>query len=203
MQIENHREEVPLAYYSRLFREMDPEDALKRLKDIHWDGEKFQVTLLGRRYAVSHRDCGMEALDGGNPPPRMAQIFLLRYLLEGKDLPWLGQWKTFREMPWGEIYTTPFNGRALIRAAVAFGTRLDEFRAACGKMGAAAVGRGDAGYQFCFIGNYQMQVLVWEGDEEFEPNAQILFSDNFAEGFAAEDRAVVADLLVSSIRMSM
>ena len=203
MVIENHKEEKPFAHYQRLFRQMNPVDAQKRLKDVLWDGEAFQVTLLGRRYRISHPECLMEALDAGNLQLRLVQIFLMRYLLEGKDLPWLGQWKTFREMPWGETYTKAFTGRALIRAAVAFGPRLDAFRTACEKMGAAAVEHGDAGYRFSFIGDYQMQVLVWEGDEEFQPNAQILFSDNFAEGFPAEDRAVAADLLISAIRMSM
>jgi hypothetical protein len=29
-----------------------------------------------------------------------------------------------------------------------------------------------------------MQILVWEGDDEFPPNAQVIYSDNFADGFA-------------------
>ena len=203
MEMINHKEETPFAHYERLFRQMNPEDAVKGLKDVRWDGEALQVTLMGCRYRITHPECVMEALDGGNYQPRLVQIFLMRYLLEGKNLPRLGQWKTFREMPWGETYTKAFTGRALIRAAVAFGPRLDAFRAACEKMGATAIDHGDAGYQFSFIGDYQMQVLVWEGDEEFQPNAQILFSDNFAEGFPAEDRAVAADLLINAIRMNM
>ena len=54
-------------------------------------------------------------------------------------------------------------------------------------MGAEPVKHGDAGYRFHLIGDYQMQILIWQGDEEFPPNAQVLYSDNFAEGFAAED----------------
>ena len=48
-----------------------------------------------------------------------------------------------------------------------------------------------------------MRILVWEGDEEFPPNAQVLYSDNFAEGFAAEDRVVAGDLLISAIKSRM
>ena len=48
-----------------------------------------------------------------------------------------------------------------------------------------------------------MRILVWEGDEEFPPNAQVIYSDNFAQGFAAEDRVVSGDILISVIRSNM
>ena len=70
-------------------------------------------------------------------------------------------------------------------------------------MGAISVKHGDAGYQFDLIGGYKMQILVWEGDDEFPPNAQVLYSDNFADGFAAEDRVVAGDILISTIRANM
>jgi hypothetical protein len=91
----------------------------------------------------------------------------------------------------------------LTRAAFTFGTRLDAFRAAAEKMGATRVSHADAGYQFSLIGPYQMQILVWEGDEEFPPNAQVIYSDNFADGFAAEDRVVAGDILISTIKANM
>ena len=42
---------------------------------------------------------------------------LLRYLLESKQVAFGGEWKTFREMPWGEMYIKPYTGRVLTRAA--------------------------------------------------------------------------------------
>ena len=75
--------------------------------------------------------------------------------------------------------------------------------AAAEKMGAMPVRHGDAGYQFDLIGGYRMQILVWEGDDEFPPSAQVLYTDNFAEGFAAEDRVVAGDILISTIKANM
>ena len=161
------------------------------------------MNLLGREFAIAHPDYAIRALDDGKLPPLPVQTFLLRYLLESKDVAWAGQWKTFREMPWGEMYIKPYTGRVLTRAAFTFGTRLAAFRSAAEKMAAEAVNHGDAGYRFDLIGGYQMQILVWEGDDEFPPNAQILYSDNFAEGFAAEDRVVAGDILISTIKANM
>ena len=203
MQIENHKEEVPFSYYENLFRDLSPEAALQRLSSVKWDGKEFYVNLLGKTYGIAHPEYAIRSMDGSKVPPLPTQTFLLRYLLEAKEVSWQGLWKTFREMPWGELYIKPYTGRVLTRAAFTFGTRVQKFKEACEKMGAVPVKHGDAGYQFDLVGGYQMQILVWEGDEEFPPNAQILYSDNFAEGFAAEDRVVAGDILISTIKSFM
>ena len=202
MQIENHKEEVPFSYYEGLFGQLNPQEAVART-GAQWDVKEFYVNLLGRDYAIAHPVYALRALDGGKLPPLSVQTFLLRYLLESKAVGWNGEWKTFREMPWGEMYIKPYTGRVLTRAAFTCGTRVAAFRAACERLGAEAVKHGDAGYQFCLVGNYHMQILVWEGDEEFPPNAQVLYSENFAEGFAAEDRVVAGDILISVIKAAM
>ena len=202
MQIENHKEEVPFSHYEERFCSLDPAEAAART-GVRWDGKKFYVNLLGKDYAISHPVYSIRSLDGSPVPPLPTQTFLLRYLLESKNVPWLGQWKTFREMPWGEMYIKPYTGRVLTRAAFTLGTRLAAFNAAAEQPGAVKVSHGDAGWQFSLIGGYQMQILVWEGDDEFPPNAQVLYSDNFAEGFAAEDRVVAGDILISVIKSHM
>jgi len=45
---------------------------------------------------------------------------------------------------------------------------------------------------YCFI--------LWEGDEEFPPSAQILFSDNFALAFSPEDVAYVIDVVLDYMK---
>ena len=203
MIIENNKEEVPFSYYEEKFRGLDPQETLSRLPAVKWDGKEFYVNLIGREFAIAHPTYSIRAVDGGAVPPLSCQTFLLRYLLESKNVAWAGEWKTFREMPWGEMYITPYTGRVLTRAAFTFGTRVAAFKAACEKMGAIALPHGDAGYQFDLVGGYAMQILVWEGDEEFPPNAQVLYTDNFASGFAAEDRVVAGDILISTIKANM
>ena len=203
MEIENHKEEVPFAHYEEQFRSLHPEDVRQRLSAVSWDGTEFTVTLLGRTFAIAHPSYAIRALDNGPVPPLPTQTFLLRYLLESRDVAWAGEWKTFREMPWGEMYIKPYTGRVLTRAAFTFGTRVSAFKAAAEKMGALPLKNGDAGYQFDLIGGYRMRLLVWEGDDEFPPNAQVLYSDNFAEGFAAEDRVVAGDILISTIKCNL
>ena len=197
MEIQNNKEEIPFSYYADLLSKADPADITART-GIPCENGIFRITLLGNEYSV-----GVDAHNEAQKTHLPVQTFLIRYLLEGKTVPSTGAWKTFREMPWGELYIKPYTGRVLTRAAFTFGTRLAAFKAACEKMGATAVNHGDAGYEFSFIGDYKVRILVWEGDEEFPPNAQILYSDNFETGFAPEDRVVTGDILITAIKSAM
>ena len=201
MQIENHKEEVPFSYYLEKFAALDALDAAKRLGEPFENGV-FTLKLLGETYEITHphytisgRGFAAKAL-----PP---QTFLLRCLLEGKKGEPAAEFKTFREMPWGELYIQPFTGRVLTRAAFTFGTRIAAFRSAAEKLGGLPLRHGDAGYEFDFMDNYRLRLLVWEGDDEFPPSAQLLYSANFESGFSAEDRVVAGDLLINALKAKM
>ena len=186
MQVQNNKEEVPFAHYVEKFRALDPVEAAARCGAAYENGE-FAVTLLGTTYWIAWPEYTIRTETGvgfalENLP---CQTFLLRFLLEGKMAGRSTGFKTFREMPWGEMYIGPYTGRCLTRAAFTFGTRVDAFAAACRQMGAREVPHGDAGF------------------DEFAPTSQILYSDNFAGGFAAEDRVVAGDILISAIRQRM
>ena len=197
MHIENNKEEVPFSYYAEQFAKADPTEMAART-GAAFDGKLFSVTLLGVTYAVEFPSA---KITPDAPLPK--QTFLLRYLLEGRQVAAAGNYLTFREMPWGELYIKPYTGRVLTRAAFTFGTRLAAFCKAAEALGGTPIAHGDAGYAFQFLGDYEMRILVWEGDDEFPPNAQILYSDNFAEGFAPEDRVVAGDLLITHIKAAM
>ena len=199
--VQNNKEEVPFAHYEALFRELDPEEAAQRC-GVKFENGAFTVTLLGDEYVITWPEYTISA-DNPRAFARKnipAQTFLLRYLLEGKKAgPWLS-FKTFREMPGGELYISPYTGRVLTRAAFTFGTRVGKFAAACEEMGGARVEHGDAGYEFELLPGYRMQIMVYAGDDEFPPSSQVLYSDNFETGFSAEDRVVAGDILISSIK---
>lgn len=202
MHIENHKEEVPFSFYEEKFKAIDPAAVVTRLPFVTFDGGVFSVNLLGRDYTITWPDYSITAADGFQPPLPV-QTFLLRRLLEGTTKTWLGTWKTFREMPWGEMYNTPYTGRVLTRAAFTFGFKMAKFSAACEKLGGRKLPHGDAGYEFDVFGPFKMQILMWEPDDEFPPSAQVLYSENFADCFAAEDRVVAGDILITHIKAAM
>ena len=198
MQIENHKEEVPFSFYEERYKTIDPAEVIARLPFVGFDGTAFRLTLLGTEYTVAWPEYAISPV-----PALPVQTFLLRRLLEGTTKQWQGTWKTFREMPWGEMYNTPYTGRVLTRAAFTFGFKLEKFAAACEKLGGRKLPHGDAGYEFDVLGPFRMQIIMWAPDEEFPPSAQVIYSENFADCFAAEDRVVAGDILITQIKMAM
>jgi len=204
MQVENHKEGVPFEYYVNLFKTLDPAEAQSRT-GAEFDGEAFTLRLVDAVYRITWPNYTITA-DRDNAFALKAlpgQTFLLRWLLEGKRIDARGEFKTFREMPWGELYIQPFTGRCLTRAAFTFGTRVEKFAAAMEKLGAKKLPHGDAGFELELLPGYAMRLIVWAGDDEFPPNAQILYSDNFADSFAAEDRVVSGDILITVVKSNM
>ena len=204
--VENHKEMVPFEHYVALYAKLDPAEVSQRC-GVQYDDltQSFAVRLLSVDYeltwpAFSIRSKDLEGLALQNLP---AQMLMIRYLLEGKKSRGTGAFLPYREMPWGEVYLKPFTGRCLNRAAFAFGTRLDAFRAALEKMPVIMLNKGDVSCQMEIMPGYDVRLIVWEGDDEFPPNSQILFSDNFPEAFSAEDRTVVGDLLITEIKRRM
>lgn len=204
MQVENNKEGAPFEYYLGLYEKLEPQEAVSRT-GADFDGEAFTLRLVNATYRLTWPQYTITAdrEDAFALKALPGQTFLLRWLLEGKRLPAHGEYKTFRDMPWGELYIQPFTGRCLTRAAYTFGTRVPAFCAAMERLGAKKLPHGDAGYELELLPGYPMQLIVWEGDEEFPPNSQILYSDNFAESFSAEDRVVAGDILISVVKMNM
>ena len=201
MQFINQKEEAPFAFYKERFTAADPAEISARL-GLPFENGGFSVTLLGTTYRISHPDCVFTAdrEDALGVTSLTVQVLLLRLLLLGKPAPETEDFKSFSELPWGEVYQKPFSGRILNRAAFTFGTRLDDFRRAAEKLGGKPISQGDAAYEFRFTENYRLRLILWEADDEFPPSAQVLYSANFPLGFSADDRVIAAETLLNSLK---
>lgn len=206
MTIENNKEMVPFEHYLALFANINTEEAASRT-GVKFDQEKgcFKMRLLYEDYRLYWPEYRIES---DNPDAFAlknipAQILLIRHLLEGCASRGSGNFLTYREMPWGEVYIKPFTGRCLTRAAFTFGTRIKAFEAALAKMPVIRLSHGDVSCQMEIMPGYEVRLIVWEGDDEFPPNVQILYSDNFPQAFSAEDRCVVIDIAISDIKRKM
>lgn len=201
MQFINQKEEAPFAFYKERFTAADPAEISARL-GLPFENGGFSVTLLGTTYRISHPDCVFTAdrEDALGVTSLTVQVLLLRLLLLGKPAPGTEDFKSFSELPWGEVYQKPFSGRILNRAAFTFGTRLDDFRRAAEKLGGKPISQGDAAYEFRFTENYRLRLILWEADDEFPPSAQLLYSANFPLGFSADDRVIAAETLLNSLK---
>lgn len=200
------KERLPWEHYLSQYQESDPKEIAARL-GISYDEEQkyFTLKFLGTVYQISWPDFQVshEADDMGFYPLETmtyARTLTIRFLLNGAESSGTGKFKTYREMPWGEVYLRQFDGRCIKRLAFSYGNRIKDFQAIMEHMHCVPVKHGDIAYQLEIFPDYLVQMILWEGDDEFPPSSQILFSDNFPISFQAEDMAVMGDVIIGSLK---
>ena len=183
------KEQRPYEYYLKTYQEIDPKEISERT-GFFYDEEKkvFTVVFMGSTYEISLE----EAMN--------AKIFMVRYLSEKAKTLSSGKFLTYREVPWGEVYFRQFQGRCLMRLAFSYGNKLEAFKKVMTAMGAKPLEQGDCAFELEFMEGFFIRLILWEGDDEFPPSSQILFSDNFAVTFAAEDLAVAGDICINMMK---
>ena len=203
--MKNQQTEAPLEYYHAKYMELDPEEAAKRTGlDFDAAAGRFTLCVLGFNMYASWPELNLTPADEQSCPKVLydfeMQILVARFLIEGADAPTGGKFKSYRELPWGGVYDANFQRRCVKRLAFSFGTRLDEFAKAAGKLGGQRLGLGDVSYDLPFAGGVICRLILWAPDEEFPPSAQFLFSDNTPAAFNAEDLAAVGDIIITALK---
>lgn len=202
------KERLPFEHYMEIYKSLDPKSISVRT-GIPYDStsQLFTLTFMGVTYTVSYPDYEVKHLDrediGWFPLEEKAnaRILILRFLTEGAMAPASGKFVTYREIPWGEVYFKQFQGRCLFRLAYGFGNKQEKFSEVCELTGARKLTHGDVSYELPFFGELKLQMILWAGDDEFPPSAQILFSDNFPIAFIqGEDMAVVGDIAIDMLK---
>lgn len=201
------KERVPYEYYLERYQKEDPL-AISDRTQIPYDEKAgvFTLRLMGCTYQISWPDYQIKAVPENvicHYPlenAANARILVLRYFLEGTAAPTSGKFLTYREMPWGEVYFRQFQGRCIFRLAYGFGGKLDQFQSIMERLGGVRIEYGDCGYEFEFMNNLRLRFILWAGDDEFPPSAQILFADNFSAAFHGEDMAVVGDVSIGVLK---
>ncbi|SDK76956.1 DUF3786 domain-containing protein [Natronincola ferrireducens] len=196
---EDRQGKVPYEYIRNIFKNCDPEK-MAELSGTYYDSREniFIIKLMGRDYIVKYPTGeAFEKDDGVEIESYAIKTIFLRYLANAKGIPLTGKSITYKEIPGGHVYYHNFYTRTILKLAKTYGNKLEEFIVAGEKINGEPIKTGDAGYRFQFLNNVYLTFIVWKGDEEFSPTANILFDLNTSYYFDAEDLAVVGELALA------
>lgn len=124
------------------------------------------------------------------------KIILCHYLLRASVEPPKGELITFRQIPDGHFYFDAFQRRARDPFLATFGNDPELFQRCGQTLGGREVAAGDVGLAFQVLPRIAIQLVLWRGDDEFPPEAGILFDANIRQELAVEDVAVLSGMLV-------
>lgn len=156
----------------------------------------LKVVFLNRTYQIRYPD--FTFIDEADPQaeiPLQEQVLILHYL--EKCRPKLnGKWIAYREIPGAGFYFGAFFKRAVEPLKNVFGNNAKAFRHAAEKLNGVSIQTGSHGFEFRVMPYAPVQLILWEGDDEFSPEANILFDDSVGSYLSPEDAAWLASLTV-------
>jgi len=175
-----------------------PYDEIVRRSGFKGIGDdRFQVPFLDRTYIVTHPNfLFRDETESEKEIPLQEQVLILHYFQGIGRKGTMGKWIAYREIPGASFYFGAFVKRAIDPLKQVFGLNIDGFTRAAERLGGTAVEAGDAAFEFSVFPHVPIQLILHAGDEEFPPEANILFDDSIGAILSPEDAAWLAGMVV-------
>jgi hypothetical protein len=177
-------------------RQAPRKDILKR-SGFEETADGIRVSFLNRTYLIGLPD--FTFCDTASEPkevPIQEQVLILHYLQAGGLQFPTGNWIAYREIQGASFYFSAFVKRAIDPLKKTFGANIQGLVRAAEHLGGQAIPAGDAGFEFRVLPRIPIQLILWEGDAEFPPEANILFDETIGDILSPEDVAWLSGMLV-------
>lgn len=190
---------VPFEYIREKFAKANPESmARKTFSELI--GSTIHMEFMGRPFSVEYPSGKIFDENKKELEFYTVRTLFLRFLVNGQGIEQTGRDITYKDIPGGLVYYPNFSKRTIERLSKNYGHDLAKFDDNMQSINAVKLSQGDRAYRFPFMNVTYMTFIIWEGDEEFPPAANILFDQNIQFYFDAEDLAVVPDVAIDIIK---
>jgi Domain of unknown function (DUF3786) len=160
------------------------------------NSSRLRIPFLDRIYIVDSPAFEfVDQNDAAAQVPLQEQVLLLHYL-QGCRPRLGGKWIAYREIPGAGFYFAAFVKRAVDPLKKVFGPDAEGLRRAAARLRARPIETSSAAFEFDVLPYAPLQLILWEGDEEFPAEANILFDAFVGEYLSPEDAAWLASLTV-------
>ena len=154
--------------------------------------EGLIVPYFGQPRRVTWPEVEVAQVKGGGELPLTEQVLILHYLQRTSGAEPEGANIDFKQVPQGGFYWSAFVSRAQKPLLTTFGDAPDFYLQVASALGGDPQPFGDAAARFLAFPLVPITHVLWRGDEEFEPEASILFDATIPEHLSTEDIAALA-----------
>lgn len=110
-------------------------------------------------------------------------LAVLHYLLEAAPVGVKGGWISEKEIPGGELFFRGHHKLPVDPLKDLFGTRPELFQAVAARVGGIPMDMGDMAFQFRILPRIPLVLVLWQGDDEFDPELKVLFDETVHQHF--------------------
>ncbi|MCL6559443.1 MAG: DUF3786 domain-containing protein [Firmicutes bacterium] len=156
---------------------------------------RLVVPFYGREYVFPVKK--------GETVPADKEILILHYLVRAPGILPVGEKVSLKELPNGFIYNESFRKRVIRPLVSAFGGRPELLVTAGAKVGGKPVPCGDAAVELLALPRLPLVFMIWNGDDEFPADGNVLFDAAVSAYLSVEDCVVLAQMGVSALREAL
>jgi hypothetical protein len=161
----------------------------------------LSVKFLADEYAIDVKNRKVFSLSCNTPTKDFYAILILHYALRQLEgLPSVNnEWLSFRELSQVEGYYSAFRKRSIEPILRKYGTNPEALLAALERLPAKRVEQGDIGIVLEAFSKVPVMITLWRQDDEFSPEANMLFDKSIIQIFCTEDIVVLGNIVASQI----
>lgn len=159
---------------------------------VEAEAEGLSLPYFGQARRITWPEVRVTPEGGQGDISLPEQILILHYLLHASGEPLTGRSIDFRQVPEGGFYWSAFVSRAKKPLLETFGHDLALYVKVAASLGGEPQPLGDAAARFLAFPRVPITHVLWGGDEEFPPEANILFDETIPRYLPTEDIAALA-----------
>jgi hypothetical protein len=190
---ENYEQALRIAL--EIFTQKDPGSVAEKARAI-FQGKSIVVPHLNRSIMLDVGAQRFSIVETGEEVQMWLAILTIHYLNNATGVRPTGKLKHFREFKEGHFYEPAFNRRTRDTLINVFGHNPSSMVRAGEKLKGEIVETGDAAVELAYFPCLPVTCILWRGDEEFPPEASVLFDETADKFFNAEDMAVAGQMAV-------
>jgi hypothetical protein len=179
------------------------EKAWNAVSGLSHDSNTAAVKLLADTYTIDLKARAIFSDSCNVPAKEYVSILLLHYLKRTKEAgnlpPLTGEWIDFNEIEGGEGYYAAFRKRTIDRILKKYGSEPVAIKRTLDRLPGELSDKGDVSIIIHPFNEIAILITLSKADDEFGPDANILFDKNISGIFCTEDIVVLTEMVVHSL----
>lgn len=153
------------------------------------------ITYLNQSYLISISDRGISLKDSEEAIPLRDKILIVHYLSQAKGTPLSNKAISYKELPEGANYFPTFSKRAINPVVEHFSKEPEGLVDVAAKLGGYKANYGDIAVTINAFPRIPITFILWQGDDEFPPEGNILFDSTIPDYLPIEDIIVLCEAI--------
>ncbi|GAJ24463.1 unnamed protein product, partial [marine sediment metagenome] len=146
-------------------------------------------------YLITLPNIEISLVDSAEEVTIRDKLLILHYFTSAKGTPATNRLITFRELPEGSVYSPTFSKRTIKPLLDHFGKEPRLLVDAGEKLGGHKADYGDTAVTINAFNRVPLTIILWQGDDELAPQANVVFDANISDYLPTEDITVLCETI--------